>query len=415
MSRVAQSIPPPGIPAAEPGRQEIAEEVTGDGGSARSTLFGTLRRLRGWIALGALLAIVIAVGAVTAGSGEQDPLSPDNPAPPGARAIAEVLGNNGVEVVRAESLEDAIDKLHGSNDTLLLHDPDTWLTSEQLTSLGAGLADRTVLIEPSLTMLTELADGIRAGGVVPTDVEQPLQAACADPDARTASTVSPGGLSYRGAVTCFPLPAAEGGNPAGVFAATADGSAVVLGNGAIISNGLADEQGNAALALRVLGSSPTLVWYQPTQDDLAITSGPADPLSLLPDFVNPLMFWLLVTGLLAILWRARRLGPLVTEPLPVIVRSTETASGRARLYQDAGAVEHAVRTLRAGTLSRIGAALRIPPSGTRASVIAAAAEKTNREFADLERLLHSYSPRSDAQLVQWSQELEKLEQEIRRS
>ncbi|WP_299165994.1 DUF4350 domain-containing protein [uncultured Arthrobacter sp.] len=390
-------------------------EVVGDGGNARSTLRGKLKRLRGWIVLGVLLVLAVIIGAVAAGAGGQTPLSPDNAAPDGARAAAEVLGRSGVEVIRAESLEAAVDALQGPDDTLLLHDSNGWLTSEQLATLGGTLADRTVLVEPSLTILSELADGIRSAGVFPADLGGPLQAACADADARAAAAVSPGGLSYRGPVTCFPLPQGGDGNPAGSFATTADGTVAVLGNAAIASNDLIDEHGNAALTLRVLGTTPTLVWYQPTQDDLAVTSGAADPLSLLPDFVDPLMFWLLLTALLAILWRSRRLGPLVTEPLPVVVRSAETASGRARLYQDAGAIEHAAETLRAGTLTRLAAALRIPPSSPRASVMAAAARKTHREYADLDRLLNSFIPHSDAQLVQWSQELDKLEQEILRS
>lgn len=414
MSGVSRSGPVAQGPAPEKIGQANGSEVVGDGGSARSTVLGRFTRIRGWIALGVLLAIVVVFGVVFAGTGGQDPLSPDNAAPQGARAVAEVLDRSGVEVVRAETLEDAVDELEGQGDTLLLHDPNIWLASGQLASL-AGLADRTVLVEPSLGILTELADGIRSAGVVPADVEEPLQASCADPDALAAAAVTPGGLSYRGPVTCFPLPGSEGGIPPGVFATTADGSVAVLGNGDLISNGLIDEQGNAALALRVLGSTSTLVWYQPTEDDLAITAGPVDPLSLLPDFVNPLMFWLLITALLAVLWRGRRLGPLVTEPLPVVVRSAETAAGRARLYQDAGTVDHAVQTLRAATLNRLAAVLRIPPSSPRAAVITAAAQKTNREFTDLDQLLNSYSPRSDGQLVQWSQELEKLEQEILRS
>lgn len=400
--------------APEQGKQETGSEVIGDGRSARSVVVDRITRMRGWIALGLLLAAVVVFGVVFAGSGEHDPLSPDNAAPQGARAVAEVLGRNGVDVVRAESLEDAVDRLDGQGDALLFHDPDAWLTSDQLAELS-GLADRTVLVEPSLGILTELAHGIRSAGVVPTDTADPLQAACSNPDARAAAAVTPGGFSYRGDITCFPLPGDQGEAPAGVFATTADGSVAVLGNGDILSNGLIDEQGNAALALRVLGSTSTLVWYQPTEEDLAIASGPVDPLSMLPDFVDPLMFWLVITAGLAILWRGRRLGPLVTEPLPVVVRSAETAAGRARLYQDAGAMNHTVHTLRAATLNRLAAALRVPPSSTRAAVIAAAAQKTNREFADLDQLLNSYSPRSDAQLVQWSQELEKLEQEIRRS
>jgi hypothetical protein len=411
---IRPTLAPRSRPAGVEG-ESAGREVLGDGRTARSTLFGQLKRIRGWVALAALLAIVVVIGAVTAGTGQKEALSPDNAGPQGARAAAEVLSRNGVEVIRAESLEDAVNALQGPDDTLLLHDPNGWLTSGQLATLGRGLADRTVLIEPSFTMLTELADGIRSAGVVPTEVEEPLQAECADPDARAATTVSPGGLSYRGEVTCFPPPQPEGGDPAGTFVTTAGGTVAVLGNGAVVSNAFIGQQGNAALTLRVLGSTPRLVWYQPTEGDLAVTSGPADPLSLLPDFVNPLMFWLLVTALLAILWRGRRLGPLVTEPLPVVVRSAETAAGRARLYQDARAVQHAAETLRAGTLTRLAAALRIPPSATRASVVASAARKTNREFADLDRLLNSYTPHSDAQLVQWSQELEKLEQEIRRS
>lgn len=414
MTGATETLSRPDRPSGGGNGASFKDEVVGDGGDARSTFLGKLKRARGWLVLGALLVIAVVIGAVSAGTGVQQPLSPDNASPVGARAAAEVLSRSGVDVIRAESLEDAVDALQGPNDTLLLHDPNSWLTSEQLATLGGGLANRTVLVEPSLSILTELAEGIRSAGVVPAELEEPLRAACDNPDARAASSVSAGGFSYRGDVTCFPLPQGEGGNPAGSYATTGDGTVAVLGNGEIISNGLIDEHGNAALTLRVLGSTSTLVWYQPTQNDLATTSGPPDPLSLLPGFVNPLMLWLLLTALLAILWRGRRLGPLVTEPLPVVVRSAETAAGRARLYQDAGAVEHAAEMLRAGSLTRLAAALRLPPSSPRATVVAAVARKTNREFAELDGFLNSYTPHSDAQLVQWSQELEKLEQEIRR-
>ncbi|GAA2171885.1 DUF4350 domain-containing protein [Arthrobacter parietis] len=411
MSATTETRHPPG----GANKERTSAEIVGDGQSVGSTFFGTLKQARGWLILGALLLVTVVIGAIAAGSGEQNPLSPENAAPGGARAAAEVLERGGVEVIRAESLEDAIDALRGSDDTLLLHDPQSWLTSEQLESLGDTLADRTVLIEPGLTILTELADGVRSAGVIPADITDPLPANCSNAAATAAGSVSPGGFSYRGAVTCFPLPGEGGGNTAGTFVTTADGEIGVLGNGGIISNGRIDEHGNAALTLRVLGSTKTLVWYQPTQDDLAVTAGPADPLALLPDFVNPLMLWLLITALLAIFWRGRRLGPLVTEPLPVVVRSAETAAGRARLYQDAGAVQHAAETLRAATLARLAAALRIPPAYPRTTVVAAAASKTGRDPAELDSLLNSQLPHSDAQLVQWSQELDKLEQEIRRS
>lgn len=390
-----------------------SSEVVGDGGSLGQTVSGRLRLARPWIILGALLLAVVVVSTLTAGVGERVPLAPDNPEPGGARAIAEVLKNSGVDVVHVSSLAEAESALQDSGDTLVLHDPAGWLDSNQLALLGSGAADRLVLIEPSLPILRELAPEIRSAGLVPTESGESLPAQCSNGDATTAGETTAGGRTYRGEVTCF-LPSQGGGeSPGGTFATTNSGDVVVLGNGDVLSNALVADHGNAALSLRVLGSTPTLVWYQPTLDDLAPSEEPVDPQSLLPPFVDPLMLWLLITAVLAILWRGRRLGPLVTEPLPVVVRSAETAAGRARLYQDAKAVDHAARTLRAGTLSRLAQALRVPASGSRAEVIGAAVRKTGRDHADLERLLNTYAPHTDAQLVRWSQELEDLEQEIR--
>ncbi len=65
----------------------------------------------------------------------------------------------------------------------------------------------------------------------------------------------------------------------------------------------------------------------------------------------PLAAWLVaiqlgVALLLAALWRARRLGPLVTERLPVVVRASETVEGHARLYRSRRARDRVAATLR---------------------------------------------------------------------
>lgn len=403
------------VHVADPQGGEGSAEIIGDGGSPARTLAGKIRRARAWIVLGALLLLVLLVGVLAGGDEGRVPLSPDNPAPEGARAAAQVLEQNGVRVIRAQSLEDAATALATSNDTLLLHDPNGWLSTDQLAVLDDAGADRIVLVEPDLTILAELGNGIRSAGAVPMDFEETLQAGCSNAGAQAAESTTAGGLSYRGDVTCFLVPESGSDNPAGTFVTTADGRVATMGNSAVLSNQHIDEHGNAALALQTLGSTPTLVWYQPTSEDLAVGSEPVSPLSLLPPFVNPLMFWLLVVALLAILWRARRLGPLVTEPLPVIVRSSETAAGRARLYQDAGAVRHAAETLRAGTLTRMAAVLRVPASSPRSAVVDAAAQRTGHSPADLDHLLNAYMPSSDADLVRWSQKLEDLEQEIQRA
>ena len=72
--------------------------------------------------------------------------------------------------------------------------------------------------------------------------------------------------------------------------------------------------------------------------------------------------WLAVLGGLLVLWRARRLGPVVTEPLPVVVRSAEVVEGHGRLYSRAGARDRAAAALRAGTMQTA----EQPTSGCRA-------------------------------------------------
>ncbi|GDY74619.1 hypothetical protein SAV31267_041040 [Streptomyces avermitilis] len=62
---------------------------------------------------------------------------------------------------------------------------------------------------------------------------------------------------------------------------------------------------------------------------------------------------LFIAAALAALWRARRLGPLVPERLPVAIRASETVEGRARLYRKANARDRAAAALRSTTRTRL--------------------------------------------------------------
>ena len=234
---------------------------------------------------------------------------------------------------------------------------------------------------------------------------------CPDPAAESAGSISAGGLAYRGPVTCFPV--TGGSEPAaGLFAASADGSAAVLGFTGLLANDTIAENGNAALALWSLGRADTLVWYLPVPADIPAGDAPVNPFSLLPDWVNPLLVWVLVVTALAAFWRGRRLGPLAMEPMPVVVRAAETADGRARLYQDSKALDRAAANLRAGTMVRLASRLRLGPGSTAADVVQAAARSTGRSAAEVDSLLNRHVPANDSGLVAWSQELLYLEEEI---
>ena len=84
-------------------------------------------------------------------------------------------------------------------------------------------------------------------------------------------------------------------------------------------------------------------------------SGSPSIWALFPPWAQRAFWWLLVVGVLLALWRGRRLGPVVTEPLPVVVRSAEVVEGHGRLYRRAGARERAAELLRAGHRDPAGA------------------------------------------------------------
>ncbi|MEZ2389020.1 DUF4350 domain-containing protein [bacterium RCC_150] len=373
-----------------------------------SRLRGWWHRHKAWTILG-LLVVVLGVITVAQYPSNPDasPLSARNPAPNGAMAVVEVLRQQGVMVTESGSYATTMTLLSTKpNATVLLYDQNAYLDSEQLRRLS-GSAARVVVVSPGLRTLTGLSSEIRHAGVVPGNTST-LDAGCGQADALAAGRISGknGFLYTGGAQICF----RPGRNDGGMYAASADGRLVVLGSTALLSNDLLQQEGNAALAFRTLGPAPDLVWYLPGLGDVPSTGKPPTLDELAPPWLGFLGPWLLVVALLAVLWRGRRLGPLVFEPLPVVVKAAETAEGRARLYQDSHAIGRAANNLRAGTLGRLAKHFRLGPEAGVDAVIVAAALKLNRPVQELAWLLER-QPQTDSELVRWAQSVEKLEQE----
>ncbi|WP_314213723.1 DUF4350 domain-containing protein [Pseudarthrobacter equi] len=391
--------------ATEAARQAGPEQAT------RPSFRARLRRHRGLAAFGALVAVGLGlvIWAQLAPKGDVVPLSVSNAGPGGARAVAQILGDHGVKVHDVRNYDAAMAALDGSSSpTLLLYDRNGALDEERLRDLADSSA-RVVVVSPRLETLRALDVGIRQAGVVP-DGTPALEPGCSLPDARAAGQVSGGsGFVYDGGTTCF----RPSGSSAGVLAATTDGRLVVLGSTAVLGNERLDELGNAALGLRLLGGSPDLVWYLPSLEDMDLTDSPRTLDELAPDWVRFLGPWLVVVALAAIAWRGRRHGPLVFEPLPVVVKAVETAEGRARLYHDYRAMDQARDNLSAGTLSRLAATLRLGPGATAEAIGDAAARQLGKPASTVNDLVNEH-PRSEARLVAWARELHTLEKEVKR-
>ncbi|MFP5336151.1 MAG: DUF4350 domain-containing protein, partial [Actinomycetes bacterium] len=330
-------------------------------------------------------------------------LDPESATPEGARAVARVLADRGVAVQRVTTVDDATTAAAGGA-TLVVVDS-TVLSPDRLDDLAATTAD-LVLVEPDAVVLGELAPALVPAGIAPAVVRP---AGCADTDAAAAGEALAGGHLVRAvgdATVCF---ADEQDREAGSYAVTeVDGREVtVIGQAGVLTNEHLGDDGNAALALRSLGANERLVWLMASPLDTTADEEPALT-DLLPRWVGWTALWLVVVAVLAIVWRARRLGRLVPEALPVVVRSAETAEGRASLYRAAGAYDRAALVLRAATLRRLAARLGLPASSSGDAVAAQVARATRRDPEAVRGLLLGPPPADPRALVVLADDLDRL-------
>ena len=363
---------------------------------------GRTGRIVGW-----LLVIVLLVGIallsmrfIVTSPDLGGTLNPQSPSPSGAKALAELVRDRGVDVEVTDSRAAAASALRPGT-TLVLTDPYT-LTDKAVNAL-LERADRVVLLTSSARMLRLLDLGEDApleGGRVDAQCDTPEFARVGDIRAERMFIPS------AGADGCFRT---ESG-AAAVVRSTEGGRTVTLVEGArLFSNDALAEDGNAALGLALLAQTERVVWYQPSLSDSDISSDQKSLGSLTPEWVTPAILMLLVAGLAAIWWRGRRFGPLVAESLPVTVRASETMQGRARLTAKAADAAHAGDSIRTGTVIRLSARLALGPRASIEEVADAASDRLGVPRTSLYDLLGGPAPQNDHELIDLARRLADLE------
>lgn len=407
---MSPSIAPAPAPPAAHGR---AIPGTASPVVSTPTIRSATRRWLFWILA---LVFVCAIAIVTmiargAAAPAGEPLSATNAAPPGGMAVAQVLAEHGVKVVPADTLKAAKAALAKRDDsTLLVFDPDARLDAAQLTQL-ARLSGNVVLVTPSFSQLRAIAPQLGQAGAAKTSA---LTAGCGLSAADRAGTISGGGNGYRvidtsaDATACF---SSGKGISSLVQLRNETGTITVLGAKQVLANETVAQRGNAALALNLLGSTRTLVWYLPSIGDVAVTGLPTIA-QLTPPWVSSVALLCLCIAIAAAFWKGRRMGPLVIENLPVVVRASETMEGRARLYQKNSSRLHALDALRIGSIERLARLCGLPSTASTAEVVAAVGAVTGRDGARLSGILVDAVPANDRDLILLSDALLELEKAV---
>lgn len=369
--------------------------------------------------------------------GETRFLSPVATDEDGGSRLAEALAAQGVPVRRATDTAAALRTAGAGPSTLFVPAPELVrpATLAALAALPPG--SRLVLVEPSRRALVELGTPVEpaarrwAARALPPDADG---ATCRLPEAVRAGTAAVDHQRYAGpdrVDRCY------GG---ALLRIQGDAEIVLVGASDPFRNDRIDEWGNRTLATGLLGGGGRpVVWLDLPAPEPAPTSPSPSPTREIdgapapsgtgqarperadppPRADNPLWgafpawFWailaqLALAGLLVVLWRARRLGPPVAEPLPVTVRSAETVRGRARLYRRAGARDTVAGTLRDAALGRILPRLNLPADTPDEEVAARVAAGTGGDPERVAELLHGPAPDNDRDLLELARELDTL-------
>jgi hypothetical protein len=391
------------------------------------------------LTLAAAVAVALLVMLVAGPRVSGLPLDPDDTGHGGARAVAEVLRAQGIDVTVVRSVDDLERTLDAfdsrSRWTVVMTDA---------TYLGRGAAERLtraveqtrrfVVVQPDEVELEDLALPLTITDRGSTALTAECTSGVVDPTDRLVASWSRYGpldssvaqtRSTSGATLCFP-PGGSSGDESGsrrsgaLVVLAPEGRApetVVLGSAQSVSNGQVLDAGHAAMALRALGPTEHLLWYVPGVSDLDALdpSGNhvADPGRGVPVWLAP-GAWLVAAAVIAFaLARGRRLGRLVGEPLPVVVRAVETTEARGRLYHRAADRPLATRALRVGTRTRLADRLGLPRSTPLVALVDAAARASRVPPSDVELLLDGPDPTTDRDLLLLAQRLADLEESVR--
>ena len=336
------------------------------------------------------------------------PLAIDNPKDWGTMAVAELLRHEGVSVSKASSLSEAVDASR-QGATIAVVNADQ-LSDQDRRALAQAGGDVVVIgAKGGGNALAGLTDMTAKGTAASTS--STLAPQCDDTDAQAARSLAGtrASVSLQGdddAVGCFPV-----GKDRYAYATDSLPSGAtlrVLPDPAPVANAHLAQKGHAAMGVRALGHHSRVLWLDGQRMKTpSLWNSPSTP-PWLPVLILQLI---VIAGVLAIV-QGRRFGGIVSEDLPVVVRSTETTVARGRLYRQGSDRPRAAQALRSGTALRLGAALGLPPGASRRDVIAAVAMASGAAPATVDSLLYGPPPSSDDALATLAVQLDQLESEV---
>jgi uncharacterized protein DUF4350 len=358
-----------------------------------------------WVLLALLvIALVSAVTTYLTAPRPGGRMDPESTSPDGARALVSLLRDQGVDLIEAATIAD-VERAARPDALLVVAETYFPTDDEGLRRLSAVPGDR-LLVEPASRTRAALSPAIRIDAT-PAIGGSPN---CDMPEANHAGEAQFGGSDTYDAADDTPVTRCYDG--AVVRYADAGRTVTVVGSADFMTNSGLLKEGNAALAMNLAGTRPRVVWYAPQQFQGESSGGSASLVDLMPDRVGWIVLQLCLAVLLVALWRGRRIGPLVAEDLPVVVRASETVEGRGRLYRSRRARDRAADALRGAARARMLPRLGLGANAEPTEVTQAIAQRVDTDPNTLAHILFGPPPDTDAELIDLARQLDDIERQV---
>ncbi len=201
---------------------------------------------------------------------------------------------------------------------------------------------------------------------------------------------------------------------------TGDGLVVSVGAGELFTNRSIAEQDNAVLAVGLIAPQlrTNVVILEPDLGDGGVAGGQLgaggqEVWDLIPDRVWTMFFLVTVAALVFIASRGRRLGRVVTEPLPANIEGSEFVTALGNLREQARRPTESARVLQNQLRQDLARSLGLDPNLDPHTLSQVASVRTPATADELYSALAPRSIETDADLVRLASEITAVSKAVR--
>ncbi|ODQ94901.1 DUF4350 domain-containing protein [Mycolicibacterium holsaticum] len=384
--------------------------TTGRAGTDTAVAPTVRQRLRNarWVVVA--LLVIVALALLTTYLTTPTPggrMDPTSTSADGARALVTLVRERGVDVVEASDI--AAVEAAARPDTLIVVVQTYFLVDSDILHRLADLPGDRLVVQPISRTREILAPQVERSGTTDYGSDQP------DCDLREATRAGAAQFGISDTYDASGDVAVTRCYDGALVRYTDDGRDItVVSTADFMTNSQLLKEGNAALAMNLVGTNPRMIWYAPQHPE-GESDGAASIFDLIPDRVNWIVWQLCLVVVLLAFWRGRRIGPLVAEKLPVVVRASETVEGLGRLYRSTRSRDRAAEALRTATLQRVVPRLGLGHEADPPAVVQTIAERCALAPQSVAHTLFGPPPADDTNLVNLARELDNIERQVAQS